>query len=73
MGLDFMELLTPTDVPFYGILPRKAAMPLGQITRPVTFGTPANYRTDFIKFEVANFDSSYNLTPSSGVLLSPCS
>ena len=35
-------------------------MPLGQITLPVTFGTPSNYRTEFIKFEVADFDSSYN-------------
>ncbi|XP_066354765.1 uncharacterized protein [Miscanthus floridulus] len=35
-------------------------MPLGQITLPVTFGTTANYRTEFIKFEVANFYSSYH-------------
>jgi hypothetical protein len=32
IGLDFTSLLTPTDVPFYGIVPGKAAMPLGQIT-----------------------------------------
>jgi hypothetical protein len=36
------------------------AIPLGQITLPVTFRTPTNYRTKFIKFEVANFDSSYH-------------
>ena len=35
-------------------------MPLGQITLPVTFGTPLNYRTEFIKFEVADFESSYH-------------
>ena len=35
-------------------------MPLGQITLPVTFGTPSNYRTEFIKFEVEDFDSSYH-------------
>ena len=35
-------------------------MPLGQITLPVTFGTPLNYRTEFIKFEVVDFDSSYH-------------
>ena len=29
IGLDFTSLLTPTDVPFYGIVPDKAAMPLG--------------------------------------------
>ena len=45
---------------FYGIVPGKAAMPLGQITLLVTFGTPSNYRTEFIKFEVADFDSSYH-------------
>ena len=39
---------------------KKAAMPLGQITLPVTFGTPSNYRTEFIKFEVVDFDSSYH-------------
>jgi hypothetical protein len=37
-----------------------AAMPLGQITLPVTFGTPSNYRIEFIKFEVADFESSYH-------------
>jgi hypothetical protein len=29
MGLDFAGLITPTGVPFYGIVPSKAAMPLG--------------------------------------------
>ena len=40
IGLDFTSLLTPTYVPFYGIVPGKAAMPLERITLPVTFGTP---------------------------------
>jgi hypothetical protein len=26
----------------------------------VTFGTPENYRTEFLSFEVANFDCGYN-------------
>ena len=39
---------------------KKAAMPLGQITLPVTFRTPSNYHTEFIKFEVTDFDSSYH-------------
>jgi hypothetical protein len=43
MGLDFARLITPIGVPFYGIVPGKAAMPLGQITLPVTFGTQTNY------------------------------
>jgi hypothetical protein len=29
MGLDLAGLITPTSVPFYGIVPGKAAMPLG--------------------------------------------
>jgi hypothetical protein len=60
MGLELTGMITPTSVPFYGIVPGKAAMPLGQITLPVTFGTPANHRTEFIKFEVADFESSYH-------------
>ena len=48
IGLDFTSLLTPTDIPFYGIVPSKAAMPLGRITLPVMFGTPNNFRTEFI-------------------------
>jgi hypothetical protein len=27
---------------------------------PVTFGTPGNYRIEFLRFEVANFDCGYN-------------
>jgi hypothetical protein len=60
MGLELAGMITPTSIPFYGIVPGKAAMPLGQITLPVTFGTPANHRTEFIKFEVADFESSYH-------------
>jgi hypothetical protein len=48
MGLDLAGMITLTSVPFYGIVPGKAAMPFAQITLPVTFGTPANYRTEFI-------------------------
>jgi hypothetical protein len=39
MGLDFAGLVTPAGIPFYGIVPGEAAMPLGQITLPITFGT----------------------------------
>jgi hypothetical protein len=60
MGLDFAELITPIGVPFYGIVPSKAAMPLEQITLSVTFGTQTNYRTEFIQFEVVNFETSYH-------------
>ena len=43
IGLDFTSLLTPTNVPFYGIVPSKAAMPPEQITLPITFGNPNNF------------------------------
>jgi hypothetical protein len=61
MGLDFAGLIIPTGVPFYGILSGKAAMPLEKITLPVTFGTPTNYRTKFIQFEVTDFETSYHV------------
>jgi hypothetical protein len=60
MGLDLTTMLTPSKAPFYGIVPGNAAYPLGTVVLPVTFGTRKNYRTEFIKFEVANFESSYH-------------
>jgi hypothetical protein len=60
MDLDFKDMLVPSKSPFYGIIPGNAAHPLGTVVLPVTFGTRENYRTEFIKFEVANFESSYH-------------
>jgi hypothetical protein len=60
MGLDFTDMLVPSKSPFYGIVPGNTAQPLGTVVLPVTFGTRENYRTEFIKFEVANFESSYH-------------
>jgi hypothetical protein len=60
MGLDFMDMLVPSKSPSYGIVPDNAAHPLGTVVLPVTFSTRENYRTEFIKFEVANFESSYH-------------
>jgi hypothetical protein len=60
MGLDFTDMLVPSKSPFYGIVPGNAAHPLGTVVLPVTFGMRENYRTEFIKFEVANFESSYH-------------
>jgi hypothetical protein len=60
MGLDFAGLITPTGIPFYGIVPSKAIMPLEQITLPVMLGTQANYRTEFIQLEVVDFETSYH-------------
>jgi hypothetical protein len=60
MGLDFMDMMVPSKSPFYGIVPGNAAHPLGTVVLPVAFVTRENYRTEFIKFEVANFESSYH-------------
>jgi hypothetical protein len=60
MGLDFTDMLVLSKSPFYGIIPGNTAHPLGTVVLPVTFGTRENYRAEFIKFEVANFESSYH-------------
>jgi hypothetical protein len=56
MGLDFMDMLAPSKSPFYGIVPGNTVHPLGMMVLPVTFSTRENYHTEFIKFEVANFE-----------------
>jgi hypothetical protein len=60
MGMDFTDMLVLSKSPFYSIVPGNAAHPLGMVVLPVTFSTRENYRTEFIKFEVANFKSSYH-------------
>jgi len=65
MGLNFVDLLTPTDVPSYKIVPRKAVVPLGPragYSLPVTFRTLANDRTELIKLELSNFDLHINVS-----------
>jgi hypothetical protein len=52
--------LTDLDTPFFGIMPTKEEYPLGHIYMSVTFGTPENYQTKFLRFEVARFDCGYN-------------
>jgi hypothetical protein len=61
MKLDITHMLTRSTSPFYGIVPGNAAIPLGSVVLPVTFGeTRENYRTEYIKFEVADFETSYH-------------
>jgi hypothetical protein len=55
-----LKELHESDTPFFGIVPTKGEYPLGHIYMPVTFGTPENYRTEFLSFEVASFDCGYN-------------
>jgi hypothetical protein len=59
MDFDFKRL-TECDEPFFAIVPGKAAYPLGRISLLVTFGTEDNFRTEYLRFEVADFKSSYH-------------
>jgi hypothetical protein len=59
--LDITHMLTKSTSPFYGIAPGNAAIPMGSVVLPVTFEeTRENYRTEYIKFEVADFETSYH-------------
>jgi hypothetical protein len=61
MKLDITHMLTKSNTPFYGIVPGNVAIPLGSVVLPVTFGESRdNYRTECIKFEVADFETSYH-------------
>jgi hypothetical protein len=59
MGLDISKMLTPSKAPFYGIVPGNSSTPIGLVTLLVTFGRKENYRMEYIMFEVASFESSY--------------
>jgi hypothetical protein len=61
MKLDITHMLTKSTSPFCGIVPWNAAIPMGSVVLPVTFGeTRENYRTEYIKFEVVDFETSYH-------------
>jgi hypothetical protein len=60
MGLDITSMLTKSRSTFYDIIPRNTAILLGSVALPVTFRTWENYRTEYIKFEVADFETSYH-------------
>jgi hypothetical protein len=61
MKLDITHMLTKSNTPFYGIVPGNAAIPLGSVVLPVTFRESRdNYRTEYIEFEVADFETSYH-------------
>jgi hypothetical protein len=52
--------MTACDEPFYGVVPSKAAYPIGRVCLPVTFGIEENFRTEYLTFDVADFRSSYH-------------
>jgi hypothetical protein len=59
MEFDFNKM-TACDEPFYGVMPGKAAYPIGCVCLPVTFGTEENFRTEYLAFKVADFRSLYH-------------
>jgi hypothetical protein len=59
LGVTLKEL-HESDIPFFGIVLTEGEYPLRHIYMLVTFGTPENYRTEFLRFEVASFDCGYN-------------
>jgi hypothetical protein len=59
MEFDFTKM-TACDEPFYGVVPDKAAYPIGRVCQLVTFGTEENFRTEYLTLEVADFRSSYH-------------
>jgi hypothetical protein len=59
IDFDFNKMTT-CDEPFYGVMPGKAAYPIGRVCLPVTFGTKENFRMEYLTFEVADLRSSYH-------------
>jgi hypothetical protein len=59
MDFDFKRLIE-CDEPFFGIIPSKAAYPMGWVSLAVKFDMEENFRTEYLCFEVADFKSSYH-------------
>ena len=52
--------IKPVRYSFHGIIPGSSAKPIGQVSLSVTFGSPSNFRTEKISFDVVDFDTAYN-------------
>jgi hypothetical protein len=59
MGLPRLALW-PSWALFHGIVPDAAVTLIDQITLPVTFETRENFHTEYIQFNVADFETTYN-------------
>jgi hypothetical protein len=59
MDFDFSKM-SACDEPFYGVMPGKAAYPIGHVCLSLTFGKEDNFHTEYLMFEVADFHSSYH-------------
>ena len=62
--LNMMEIdrsrIEQSSTTFRGIIPSQEARCAGKITMDVVFGTPENYRSKEITFQVAPFNSGYH-------------
>ena len=52
--------MAPSNNPFFGFIPGSSHYPVRHIMLPITFGMAESYRTEYLHFEVAGFESSYN-------------
>jgi hypothetical protein len=59
MGIPWSNL-HPSKAPFYGIIPRKEAVPLERIRLNVTFSQPDNFCKEPLTFEVVDFPGIYH-------------
>ncbi|XP_062191200.1 uncharacterized protein LOC133894995 [Phragmites australis] len=60
MGIERSKLKKGVK-PFHDIIHNSSMMPLGQIELPVTFGTPDNFCTEKLTFDVVHFKTAYNV------------
>ena len=58
MGIDH-SMIKPTKTTFKGVIPGVEASCTGSITLEVVFGSPNNYRTEELVFDIVPFRSDY--------------
>ena len=59
MGIP-MSKLSESNMRFHGVIPRKKADSLGQISLDVVFGDSKNFRKEKLMFEVVYFNNTYH-------------
>ena len=55
-----LNSIQPMESSFYGIVPGKPNIPMGQVTLEVIFGKPENFRSEMVTFEVVDWPSQYH-------------
>ena len=58
MGIDH-SMIKPTKTTFKGVIPGVEASCIGSINLAAVFGTPNNYRTEELFFDIVPFHSDY--------------